>query len=573
MAGRNLFAEEVIEETKGRNLFADSPPETPEQTVIEGTTADAIIEPAIAIGGALPATVGGGVAGIVQSLNPLAEPGAGERAVRSAQELIQPETQRGQESLANIMGFGEKVSDTLSGSTKLPRTLLIGSVVEAMGGDLSDALTTIVDVEENGIAKVMAEKVFEVTNSPLAATAVEMAPDVILALLPMSRLGAKGKIKRKQMMDDIKSGSRSRELAPVKIEKNKIVPDKEAIEAIRQGFDQSAIQAIKQSSKVDKANLKEMVDIFKKRKEDFLFAQRPIDVAGRSLVSRLEHIREINKKAGADIDRIANTVLKGKEIDISGAVNGFGKSLDDLGIKIVRGKKGFEADYTDSILPPGDRGAINEVIRQMDRIGKKGPPDAQQAHVMKRIIDNNVTFGKTQDGLSGDAERALKGFRKSLDDALDSKFPDYDKANLDYAETIGALDDIKSIAGSSVDLLSDSGANLLGQLTRRLRSNAVSRVALEDSIANIESIALKHGGKFDDNIHLLVEANKEFERMFGTVADTSLKGDLISGGVELAKERTLSGAALNQVGKGVSAMRGIDEESAIKSIEAILNRN
>ena len=542
-----------------------------DESTPEGDRLDAIIEPAIAIGGGIPATIAGGVAGAVQTLNPFADEGAGARAVRSTQALVQPETTAGQESLSDLLDIGGRVVDTLEGATKIPRMLLVGAAVEATGGDLGEALQTMADVDEKGLTDVLADKVLDVTNSPLAATAVKLSPDVAMAFLPASKLGSKSRLAKQKLINRIKRGDTDRALAPVMVKKTKIVPDKEAIQAIKQGFDDRFVQAVKQSSRNDKIKIKEMLDTFQRRKSDLLVNDRPIDVVGKSLMDRIKFIKQVNKRAGQDIDKIAKG-LKGKPLDISSEVNQFGRALDDLGIKLVPDKAGVKADFTESILPPGDRGAINEVIRQMNRIGKKGIPDAQQAHELKRIIDNNVTFGKSQQGLSGDAENTLKSFRAGLDKALDTNFPSYNKANIDYAETINALNDIKSIVGKKSDLFGDNTHKLLGQLTRRLDSNAVSRPDLERSVAGLESLSLKHGAKFRDNIDLLVKSNKEFERMFGTVAGTSLKGDVGAIAEKAARNRGLGDVAVDVGKQGLEAIQGINEENAIKAITTVLSR-
>jgi hypothetical protein len=358
-----------------------------------------------------------------------------------------------------------------------------------------------------------------------------------------------------------------------------------AQEAIKQGFDRGVIAPIQAATAADKTKMLKMVQIMERGKANKLFAakNRPSDVAGDSLLDRVKSIRTANKSAGKDIDRIANG-LRGQQVDLLEAVTGFGETLDNLGVQLAsNGKGGFTPNFELSQLSPGDRGPIKEVIRQMNIRGAGGI-DAFDAHKMKRIIDNNVTFGKVKTGISGDAERALKGFRTDLDNALDTQFPDYNAANVKYSETIGALDSIQDVAGRKMDLSGGNADKALGTLLRRTLSNAESRIRLIDSIDEIESVAKKHGGTGQPRIEgaslgqddLLTQVLfvDELDAVFGPVARTSFQGQIdqaLKQGVSAAT--TQAGAvdvAVGAAGKVAEKARGINEAGAFKAIKELL---
>jgi hypothetical protein len=320
-------------------------------------------------------------------------------------------------------------------------------------------------------------------------------------------------------------------------------------------------------------------------KANKLFAakNRPSDVAGDSLLSRVKTIRTANKEAGKDIDRIARG-LQGQQVDLLEAVTGFGETLDNLGVQLIsNGKGGFTPNFELSQLSPGDRGPIKEVIRQMNIRGTGGV-DAFDAHKMKRIIDNNVTFGKVKTGISGDAERALKGFRTELDNALDTQFPDYNAANVKYSETIGALDSIQDVAGQKMDLSGGNADKALGTLLRRTLSNAESRIRLIDSIDEIESVAKKHGGTGQlriegaslgqDDLLTQVLFVDELDAVFGPVARTSFQGQidqaLKQGAGAVTSQAGAVDVALGAAGKVAERARGINEAGAFKAIKELL---
>ena len=364
-----------------------------------------------------------------------------------------------------------------------------------------------------------------------------------------------------------------------------------AIETIKQGFKEGIIATIKGSKPRDRRRMQEMVKILKGGRKNELFGarNRPTDIAGKSLIKRVDQVKRINREAGTQIDKVAQT-LKGKPVDIAVPVNTFSETLQDFGVRLVDdGKGGFKPDFTDSALAPGDRGPLKEIIRQMSRIGRRGDPDALGAHELKRIIDRNVTFGKTKTGLGGDAERALKEFRVGLDDVLDSNFPVYNKVNKAYSDTIGALDSLKTAVGPSVDLFGPNADKAIGTSLRGLLSNNKSRVALIDSIDTLEGVAKSTEGglgfvkrigvkpetAFDDDVLAQILFADELDRMFGAVARTSLKGQVSQAaetGAQVAR-RGLGDVAVDVGIAGIEKARGINEKNAIKSIEQLLRRN
>jgi hypothetical protein len=211
--------------------------------------------------------------------------------------------------------------------------------------------------------------------------------------------------------------------------------------------------------------------------------------------------------------------------------------------------------------------------------------DGFAAHRMKRLIDNNVTFGKTKTGLSGDAERALKSFRANLDASLDNTFPAYDKANIAYADTIGALDSIQSALGTKLDLKGPQADKALGTKLRGLLSNNATRVNLLDATKEIESVAKKHGAKgkllvegkglgSDDLLNQILFVD-ELDSRFGPVARTSFQGQIDQAaqrGVSALTEAKVSPvtAAIKGAASIAEKFRGINDDNAFKAIKDLL---
>lgn len=213
---------------------------------------------------------------------------------------------------------------------------------------------------------------------------------------------------------------------------------------------------------------------------------------------------------------------------------------------------------------------------------KDGSIDGLTAHKMKKIIDNNVTFGKVKTGISGDAERALKAFRSDINKSLGETFPEYGKHNKIYSDTIGVLDEFQDIAGRKMNLLGENVDKSVGTVMRGLLSNNKGRVRLLDSVGDIEAVAKKYGGGgkklisgsgagTDDLLNQILFVD-ELDARFGPVARTSLAGEVgkeIQRGAQVAKGGIFE-ASVDLAAKGIDKARGINDEAAFKSIRELL---
>ena len=362
-------------------------------------------------------------------------------------------------------------------------------------------------------------------------------------------------------------------------------------EALKQGFDEGALSAAKASSPIDKKKAIKMIDIAERAKKNFKFGKtnRASDVLGDSLRNRFEVVTRANKAAGKEIGREAK-LLEGRPIDLTEATGDFAQSLDELGVALVRDKNGnLKADFTNSDVGPGSRAPLNEVIRVMN-LKSKGGIDGLKAHQMKKIIDEQVTFGKVKTGIGGQMEKALKRFRTGLDDALDSTFPAYNDANVQYAETITALDAFQDVAGK-IDLFGDNADKALGQLMRRVSGNAASRIRLLDATNELTDIARKYEnfgvgqkriGKettiLDDDLIDQVIIVDELERQFGAAGTTSFQGQIQqaveqAGRAVVTPKSGIADIAIKGVASVAENIRGIDDAAAFKALKELLRGN
>jgi len=352
----------------------------------------------------------------------------------------------------------------------------------------------------------------------------------------------------------------------------KIVKDPVAKELIKQGADEGTVSLMKGASATDKAKMSSAMDILEKSKVDKKFAatNRPSDVIGDSVVDRFNVVKKANSEAGKQLDDVAKS-LKGNKFDAKPAVQSFIDDLDELGVKFNNGKANFKGSSIEGVKPAEN--LINRIVKRTETLGD----DAFEYHNLKKFIDEQVSFGKTSEGLSGNTERVVKGLRRNIDSLLDTNFPAYNDVNTTYSTTRGAIDDFLSSAGSKFDINAAGANKQLGTLSRRVLSNAQSRVQVLNSLDNLQTVAESLGGKFDDDLITQIAFINEIETLFGSSAKTSLQGSTekaIKTGASVAnrlrKAEGLGGLALDTVASGIEKAGGVNEENLIKALRAIL---
>jgi hypothetical protein len=541
------FGETVIDE-----VSVPQPIEQPQQgssfidEVIGGAEGAATM-----LSGAVAAPIAG-IAGLADTLNPFAPEGAGAERVKQIQEDLtyQPRTKEGGQALEPVQAIGEK----------------IGEFNEFIGDDT-----------------------FEATGSPFLASIATALPEATLSLLGVKKGSSvqqasqnkatqaiskgvdKTQSATKQKIGElIQSGSESADTAPYKIIQNlekgtsKVVQDPIAKAAIGQGFDPGVVAVIKGGSNADKAKMNSMVNILEKSQSSSRFAMknRPADIAGDSLMDRFKAVRDESLQAGRSLDVEAKK-LKGVKLDKAPIIKNFAESLDSMGVRFDKaGNPIFKGSDIEGL------GASMKAIKQItNRLKSVKTSDAFELHRLKRFIDENVTYGKSGEGLKGAAERSLKGLRSSVDELLDQNFPAYDKINQKYSDTITSLNAFQDVAGKKMNLSGVNADKATGTLMRRLMSNAQSRVPLLDAIDSLESTAIKYGAKFDDDLLSQVLLVDELDKVFGPAAKTSLLGDVTKGA---SGSFSTTQAVLGAGKEAAKNIMGPSQAKALKAIKDLL---
>lgn len=370
----------------------------------------------------------------------------------------------------------------------------------------------------------------------------------------------------------------STELVNFRISGTQAVPDNEAGQAIKQGWKDGTIASIKAASDADRQAMTKMLNIFKigEKNEKYRAINRPADILGNTVQSRIDFLDVTNKQAGKDLKKIVNTRLAGQQVDFDSSINQFLTDLADSRIKVNLNKNGVAEVNLKGSTIEGDTAAENLLNIILERFSKTDVPDARRVHEAKQFIDTKVSFGKVNpaNALTGQAENIVKGLRANLNKSLGDKFPEYKAANAKYSDTITALDALQDAAGTRINFDSPSANKQLGTAMRKLTSNYGTRAELIDALDLANSTSTKYGLKLDDDIiNQLIFVN-EVDRMFGAAAQTSLKGQVAEAkvtGLDLARGN-LRERALDLLAEKAEELRGINKDNAVKAIEELLKR-
>lgn len=314
-------------------------------------------------------------------------------------------------------------------------------------------------------------------------------------------------------------------------EKGRVVKDKVQQLALKAGIDEAAVAMISSTDRATKARIGSMIDVLEKGRTNLEYRNfnPPQKVIGEAIDDRLKIIQKSNKKAAEGLEEAANS-LKGQPVDVSAAVDTFLADLKKEGIKI--NLKTGKLDFSDSSIE--GLGKAQNIIRTVfNRLYKTKDPskNAYKAHLAKRFIDEQVTYGKTQAGMSGQMQGVIKRLRHNIDYALDSNFPEYDRVNTLYKETRDVIDEVQSLAGPMVDLTAGNTARALGTMSRKVLSNYASGQRMDTLFDTLDSVAKKYGeplsGGIDDNLRQLVSMEAEIRKMFPTaIKPNTFQGEI-----------------------------------------------
>ena len=355
-----------------------------------------------------------------------------------------------------------------------------------------------------------------------------------------------------------------------------------AVNAIDQGWDSAVLGSIKTSSNKDKFQMTRMLGVFEEGKirADYAALNRPEAVLGESMLDRVNFLINQNKSSGIQIGKIAKQKLKGQKINVDPAVGKLLQDLEEIKVKVVLGNEnGFLRNPTisfDGSQLQADRSSQRLLRDVMKYLNDVDSTDALSVHELKKFLDSTLVYGKkAANPIAPKIDQILKGFRRNLNDSLNVINKDYQAANKKFSETITALDAIQDAVGKKVEFDSDRASDAFGTALRRVLSNYGTRNSIIDSIDLVETVARKYGMDInDDLIKQLVFVN-EIDRMFGSVAPSSFKGQIEQAakkGLDFARSDAANKAFMIAVGAKDLMKTKTSQKAAIEAMKKLLKR-
>ena len=517
-----------------------------------------------------------GLTGVAAELIPGGRTGGEmvEATRAAAQRFGAPRTEAGQQALETVGEAGQVLGQAALG----PVAGIFGLGEAIQTGSLERGGQVVRDIQQQGLGGVLGESAFETTGSPLVAAIAETAPTAVASIVPAARGAQLQRTATNQkILDRLRANPRDTRVSEFVERGGRAVRVPQVREAVRQGFDEGVVSMAKGASTADKRKMLRMTQIARKVATDPKFGvrNRPSDILGQSMSDRVNKIKRLNREAGQNLDRVARD-LKGQQADFTPAFDDFQQALDDAGVTMQQAPTGrIRADFSVSDFSDNRAAqrAINSVINRVQNV----QVDAFEMHRLKRLIDDQVSYGKAAKGLTGRSERILKDLRRSIDGVLDTNFPDYDNVNTLYSSTVNAIDDFQNAAGQKIDLFGPNSEKSIGTVMRRTLSNAQSRVPLIDAVDEIERVARSNGIKFADDLDSQILFVDQLEQRFPRVGDTSLRGEVgktrrdSRQGAQVSRGQ-FAEAATDRLGDRAARLRGVDDDAAFNAMMDLLRR-
>lgn len=501
-----------------------------------------------------------------------------QRAMEGLQQtVIAPRTQAGQQIMQSAADIAEELKLAPTPVGTVLQTLARPAMQQAQAAVMPAARqagTALVEIGRQA-GTAVTETARRIPEAIAPSPEAEARPPETIA--NVFRPGQQRR--RAELARIIQEDPANTEAVRFRLSDGSIRPDVEADNVLKQGWREGVVGVIKASTDKDREEMAKQLAIYQRGKKNdrYRALNRPGDIVGKSLQTRIDYIDAQRRAAGEAIGNIARTQLAGQQIEYAPLVDRFIANLNNLGVKIRSDENGRRfVDLKDSEIQGDTQGEtlLNNVLERMSDV--TGPPDAKALHDLKQYLDTQISYGgrPQMNPLTAKAERQVKSLRADINETIGNRFEDYRAQNKRYEETITALGDLQKGAGTSIDFDSPNANKALGTALRKITSNYATRVKLMDALDQVDQVAKKYGMQIDDDIINQAIFANEIDRMFGAVADTSLKGQVAQAaetGLDFARKSNTE-RAFSLIQAGIEKVRGVNEENAIKSMEELLRR-
>ena len=409
----------------------------------------------------------------------------------------------------------------------------------------------------------------------LGTTPLNTLRPLVAGSLVTERLLRNPRAKRALLASEIKKGNPNIELVTKALnESGEIITrpaSKRAVKVL--GGDhvaQGTVAVIENMSPASKAQVRKQLKNIERGHIEPLFgdANRPSNTLGEAIYDRAVAINKVNDKAGETIGKTARG-LSEINVDISQPNNQFLNQLNDLGVTFSRGDDGWVTpDFSRSKFVGGSQQLMTVLVN--DLLNKT--PDFETAHKLKRIIRDNVDFDPGGTGqIKGDSQKMLRDLATGIDDILDSTSPEYKKANESFAKTIKLKNDFDKLMGKDIDLSDKTAASaILGNKAMRVDSNAPTGVVINKLFTDADDVLSGFKIRFKDDIPSLRHVTNKLNDAFKLAPANSLKGNIVSGGLDVAEAASGPAGAARVAAKKISKFTDPDFNKKMRAFKSLV---
>jgi hypothetical protein len=502
----------------------------------------------------------------------------------------QPETS----ILDDVIGLGEAALTTATGATAGALGFGLGAV-EGIVGELTGRIPEGEGIHE--ATRLASELTFQ-PRTEAGQENVKALGDVLGVLPPVlgttplntlrplvagkfinDKLLKSSRAKKQLLADEIRKGNPNIELVTKALNETGDVitrpASKRAVKVL--GGDHVAegtVAVIENMSPASKKILNKQLDNISRGRREPLFgdANRPSNTLGESILERAIAIDKVNDRAGKTIGKTAES-LKDINVDTSSANNAFLNGLNELGVTFKRGDDGWVTpDFSRSKFDGGNQQKMTVLINDL----LDGKPAFDVAHKLKRTIRDNIDFESGVGGVGqvkGDSKQLLKTLSSGIDEVLDSTSPQYKKANDSFAKTIKLKNDFDKLMGKDIDLKDRvSASSILGNKAMRVDSNAPSGVVINKLFMDTDNVLGDFKIKFKDDIPSLRHITNKLNEAFKIAPPNSLKGNIVSGGLEVAEAAAGNPLAVARIAAKAAKKDAPDFNKKMRAFKSLINQ-
>ncbi|MFA5990480.1 MAG: hypothetical protein WC803_12865 [Sphingomonas sp.] len=339
-----------------------------------------------------------------------------------------------------------------------------------------------------------------------------------------------------------------------------------AKEAMKQGFEERDVKFLVSMAPEDRAAAGRMINLADEVNTNARTLQRPIDIAGETLVNKLKLVTKEADDAGKAVGETAKG-LRGQMVDATPIQERANGLLENLGI--TQTKKGLNFNKSVFKMTP----QLQTVVKKFVQGIPKASDDAYNLHIFKKSIDELVNYGAQGEGLKGNAQSLLKSLRNATDEVLDTNFDAYNVANTRFKKAKEIVDASQDLFGKKNGLNSSVRG---GQVLRGAFSNNTSRSRVYDLAERLDNFEQEMTGTVKNNAldQAMFAELLDKSGLYKTQAITGLAGQVETavkkaGAIVEGVSNPLKGVA-TLASSGIEKIRNINPEQKKQILKDLL---